>query len=158
MSDGKVPKLRWEYAAKSDPLPIPYTGSPYLFLGKQQFYCHQGKDFNLNKKEKYFAEKNNQMKSDHIWKRSRKNVQTTKKVDCPMKFAVKKIFRFTKYNLLNDSKSNKEKMKKEVKGDVLKSSESGRLVDDLGTLQYLLIFPNEKGHKFHYTREAASII
>ena len=57
LSDGKVPKLRWEYAAKSDLLPIPYTGSPYLFLGKQEFYCHQGKDFNLNKKEKSFAEK-----------------------------------------------------------------------------------------------------
>ena len=63
LSDGKVPKLRWEYAAKSDLLPIPYTGSPYLFLGKQEFYCHQGKDFNLNKKEKYFAEKNNWVKS-----------------------------------------------------------------------------------------------
>ena len=77
--DGKVPKLRWEYAAKSDLLPIPYTGSPYLFLGKQEFYCHQGKDFNLNKKEKYFAEKNNRMKSDHIWKKSRKNIQSSKK-------------------------------------------------------------------------------
>ena len=66
LSNGKVSQLRWEYAAKSDLLPIPYTGSSYLFLGKQEFYCHQGKDFNLNKKEKYFAEKNNQMNSDHI--------------------------------------------------------------------------------------------
>ena len=49
-------------------------------------------------------------------------------------------------------------MKKAVKGDILKSSESGRLIDDLVTLQYLGIFPNEEGHKFHYTREAASII
>ena len=36
-----------------------------------------------------------------------------------------------------------------VKGDILKSSESGRLIDDLGTLQYLIIFPNEERHKFH---------
>ena len=79
LSDGKVSKLRWGYAAKSDLLRIPYTGSPYLFLGKQEFYCHQGKDFNLNKKEKYLAEKNNQMKSDHIWKKSSKNIQPTKK-------------------------------------------------------------------------------
>ena len=49
-------------------------------------------------------------------------------------------------------------MKKAVKGDILKSSESGRSTDDLGTLQYLVIFPNEEGHKFHYTGEAASII
>ena len=49
-------------------------------------------------------------------------------------------------------------MNKTVKGDILTFSESGRLIDDLGTLQYLVIFPNEKGHKFHYTGEAASII
>ena len=128
LSDGKVvPKLRWEYAAKSDLLPIPYTESPYLFLGKQEFYCHQGKDFNLNKKENYFTEKNNQMKSNDIWKKSRKNIQPTKKLDCPVKFAVKKMFRFTKYHLLNDTKNNIEKTNKTVKGDILKFSESGSL-------------------------------
>ena len=105
LSDGKVPKLRWEYAAKWDLLPIPHTGSSCLFLGKQELYCHQGKDFNLSKKEKYFAEKNNQMKSDHIWKKSRKNIQPTKKE----KFVVKKIFRFTKYNLLNDTKKKQKR-------------------------------------------------
>ena len=49
-------------------------------------------------------------------------------------------------------------MNKAVKGDILKSSESGRLIDDPGTLQYLVILPNEEGHRFHYTGEAASII
>ena len=49
-------------------------------------------------------------------------------------------------------------MNNAVKGDILKSSESGRSIDDLGTLQYLVIFSNEEGHKFHYTGEAASIV
>ena len=62
-----------------------------------------------------------------------------KKIDCPVKFAVKKIMRISKYNLLNDTKNNREKMSKEVKCDILKSSKSGRLIDDLGTLQYLVI-------------------
>ena len=84
---------------------IPYTGSPYLFLGKQEFHCYPGEDFNLNKIEECFAEKNNQMKSDHIWKKSRKNMQPTKKMDCPVKFAVNKIFQFTKYSLQNDTKT-----------------------------------------------------
>ena len=35
-------------------------------------------------------------------------------------------------------------MNKTVQGVILKSSESGRLIDDLGTLQYLVIFPNEE--------------
>ena len=50
-------------------------------------------------------------------------------MDCPVK-----IFRFSKYNLLNDIKNNREKMSKTVKGDILKFTESGRLIDDLGTL------------------------
>ena len=49
-------------------------------------------------------------------------------------------------------------MNKAVKGDILKSSKSGGLLDGFGTLQYLVIFLNEKGHKFHHTGEAASII
>ena len=73
----------------------------------------------MNTKEKNFAEKNNQMKSYHIWKKSRKNIQPTKN-GLPVRFAVKKIFRFTKYNLLNDTKNNKEKTNKTVKGDILK--------------------------------------
>ena len=75
-----------------------------------------------------------------------------------MKLAVKKIFRFSKYNLLNDTKNNREKMNKAMKGDILKFSKSGRLLDDLGTFQHLVIFPNEKRQKSHYTGEAASII
>ena len=48
------------------------------------------------------------MKSDHIWKKSRKNIKPTKKMDCPVKFAVTKIFQFTKY-LLNDTKKQSRK-------------------------------------------------
>ena len=75
-----------------------------------------------------------------------------------MKFAVKKIFRFSKHNLQNVTKSNREKINKAVKADILKSSKSDLSIDVLGTLQYLAIFLNEEGHKFHYTIEAASII
>ena len=110
LPDGKVPKLRWEYTAKSDLLPIPYTGSPYLFLGKQEFYCHQGKDFNLNKKEKYFAEKNNQMKSENTLKKSRKNIQPTKKMDCLVKFEVKNNCK------IQSSKRHKKQSRKDEQG------------------------------------------
>ena len=78
LSDWKGPKLRWEHAAKSDLLSILYTGSPYIFLGKKESYCREGKVINLNKKENYFADKTNQMKSDHIWKKPRKIIQPTK--------------------------------------------------------------------------------
>ena len=68
------------------------------------------------------------MKSGHISKKSRKNIQPTKKMDFPMKFVVEKILRFTKYNFLNDTKNNREKMNKAVKGDILKFFDSGCLI------------------------------
>ena len=54
---------------------------------------HQGKDFNLNEKEKCFAKKKKKkkktlMKSDHKKKRSKTNIQTTIRMACPVKFAV----------------------------------------------------------------------
>ena len=50
-SNDKLPWLRWEYKAQNDLLPIPFTGCPYVMLRKQEYYCHQGQDFNQNKKE-----------------------------------------------------------------------------------------------------------
>ena len=91
------------------------------------------------------------MKSDHIWKKTRKIIQPTKKVDCLVKLAVKKIFLSSKYKVLIDTRNNREKMKKTLKGDILKFSESDRSIDDLKKLLYLVIFPHEKGYRFNYT-------
>ena len=55
-----------------------------------------------------------------IFGKSQEKIYSQQKNRLPVKFAVKKIFRFTKYNLLNDTKSNKEKTNKTVKGDILK--------------------------------------
>ena len=35
LSDGEIQILRWEYEAQDDILPIPFTNSPYIMLGKQ---------------------------------------------------------------------------------------------------------------------------
>ena len=40
VSDEKLPQLRWEYEAQNDLLPLPFTGCPYVMLGKQEYYCH----------------------------------------------------------------------------------------------------------------------
>ena len=75
-------------------------------------------------------------------------------MDCLVKLAVKKIFLSSKYKVLIDTRNNREKMNKTLKGDILKFSESDRSIDDLTKLLYLVIFPNEKGYKFNYTGEA----
>ena len=40
LSDGKVPKLRWEYAAKIDLLAILYTESECVLLYRRSSNCH----------------------------------------------------------------------------------------------------------------------
>ena len=56
-SNDKLPRLRWEHEVQNDLLPIPFTGCPYVMLGKREYYCHQGQYFNQNKKEMYRKQK-----------------------------------------------------------------------------------------------------
>ena len=57
LSDVKIQRLRWKYNAKDDLLPMSFTSSPYIMLGKQEYFCHQGKDYNKGKKDKYTEKK-----------------------------------------------------------------------------------------------------
>ena len=45
-------------------------------LGKQEYFCHQGKDYNKGKKDKYI-EKKNVLKQDHVF--TKKHTQPAKK-------------------------------------------------------------------------------
>ena len=49
--------VRWEYHRDDDSLKIEYTGVSFILIGKQRYQCHQGKDMNRKKKEKYRTEK-----------------------------------------------------------------------------------------------------
>ena len=49
--------VRWEYNRIDDPVKIPYTGIPFVMLGRQQYQCHQGKDISYKKKENYKEKK-----------------------------------------------------------------------------------------------------
>ena len=97
LSDGKIQRLRWKYQAQDDLLPITFTSSSYIMLGKQEYFCLQGKDYNKGKKDKCIEKKNVALKQDHVFRKSRKNTQPTKKLDCPVKFCVTKIYQFTSY-------------------------------------------------------------
>ena len=55
-------------------------------LGKEEYFCLQGKDCNKGKKDKYIEKKNVALMLDHVFTKSRKYTQPTKKLDCPVKF------------------------------------------------------------------------
>ena len=90
-------------------------------LGKQEYFCRQVKDYNKGKKNKYIEKKNAALKQGHVFTKSRKHTQPIKKLDCPVKFCVKKI----NQNLRDDL----ETLKKSKKN-----------CENLGSLQCLVIF------------------
>ena len=106
----------------------------------------------------YRKQKNKALKQNHICKGSSKHTDPTKKIDCPVKFCVKKINRFTTYRVTCNTKHNREKVTKLLREDLKNSREKNKKNKVFRSLQYLVIFPNENDHKFHYTGEAATYI
>ena len=75
-----------------------------------------------------------------------------------MKFCVKKIYRYTSYKDGIDTKNNREKINQNLRNNFETLKKNKKNCENLGSLQYLVIFPNENQHRFHYQGEAATVI
>ena len=75
-----------------------------------------------------------------------------------MKFCVKKIYRYTSNKVSIDTKNNREKINQNLRNDFETLKKNKKNYKNLGSLQYLVIFPNENQHRFHYQGEAATVI
>ena len=109
--------IRWEYHRDYDPLKIDYTGIPFILIGKQRYQCHQGKDMNQKKKEKYRTEKSQRLLRlhDHNFSKNRKLVQDTKKKGCPVIFSTKKFLSFPEFKIPSNTRNSKDKASKLIK-------------------------------------------
>ena len=79
-------------------------------------------------------------------------------MDCPVKFCVKNIYRFTSYKVGIDTKNNREKINQNLRNDLDTLKKKKKNFENLGSLQYLVLFPDENQHRFHYQGEAATVI
>ena len=75
-----------------------------------------------------------------------------------MKFCVKKIYRYTSYKVSIDTKNNREKINQNLGNDFETLKKNKKNCENLGSLQYLVIFPNENQHRLRYQGEAATVI
>ena len=87
-------------------------------LGKQEYFCHQGKDYNKGEKDKYIEKKIIALRQDHIFTKSSKYTQPIKKLECPVKLCVKKIYWFTSYKVGIDTKNSREKINQNFLNDL----------------------------------------
>ena len=75
-----------------------------------------------------------------------------------MKFCIKNIYRFTSYKVGIDTKNNREKINQNLRNDLDTLKKKKKNFENLGSLQYLVLFPNENQHRFHYQGEAATVV
>ena len=76
----KIPPICWEH--KKGDLQIDFDGIPYIWLGKCDYQCHQGKHKNTSIKQKHHLKQQAKLKSDHAASvQMIKLVQPSKKVN-----------------------------------------------------------------------------
>ena len=110
----------WEHNAKDDGFPIYFDGIPYIWLGRRHCKCHQGKDKSKAKRLKYRNKVNSKLLPNHqsIITKTRKLTQPTKKLDCPVTFHVKKIFRFPEFKIDTNAKWNQSVASKKLRNSL----------------------------------------
>ena len=126
---------------------IKFTGTPYLFLGSCQFQCHQVSDKYISKKVKFRETQKEKLTGDHAEPiKTKKLTQPSKKVGCPVTFAVKKIYSFPEYKILADTerqRTNASIKLRDILSNILKSCEEKKSRDFKvpRELQYITCFP-----------------
>ena len=75
-----------------------------------------------------------------------------------MKFYVKTIYRFTSCKVGIDTKNNREKINRNVRNYLETLNKNKKNCGNFGSLQYLVIFPNENQNRFHYQEEPSTVI
>ena len=98
----------------------------------------------FQKKMKYRENQRQKLCSDHPQRiKTRKLSQPTKKLDCPVRFQVKKIYRFPKFAIIKDTKHLRDvnsKALKEVLGK-LKLDKKTLFEESFGHLEYVCMIP-----------------
>ena len=141
----KIPPICWENHGKNDNFPIYFDGVPYIFLGNRDYQCHQGKDRNITKKRKYKETRKDLARgvdhTQHI--KTRKLSQPSKKLNCPVQFSVKKLYRFPEYKISKDTSWQRSSTSKKIKLVLQQLSiKKATTVDKVpGYLEYVTKFP-----------------
>ena len=146
----------------------------YLFSGKQEYHCHQGRDKHKKAKNNYLQKQTKRILHEHSHIKTRKSTQPTKKMNCPVKFTVKKIITFPSYSIEKDTKRRRTESSYSLRKHLvnikslnnLTASKHEKLVGDVTfdeekfkppILQYIVRLPKNERHVFHHTGRAAGL-
>ena len=176
ISSEKDIKISWENNYSGDYTPIEFNGTPFVFLNKRRYVCHQGKDKDEITKKKR-QEKADSANSEHYSRKKRQRSMESKKLNCPAQFTVKKILYFPEFSISSDTKRKRLHAAKLLREGLMKAKNShtsnGNFDDDVDfvvgkmkpkkkeivvSLQFITKFPSMSDHQFHHQGQAAGLI
>jgi len=147
-------KIYWEERS-SKQLPIPFTGVPFIVLGRQVRECCHGPDRHRSEKLKAKKLETLNKNADHGYYRNTKHscrfpLQVSKKLNCPASVQLRLILVFPAYRIESNSSWAKKKQAKLLREDLLSPEK-----EVVGTLNVLVALPAPDSHKNHLTNEFA---
>ena len=116
VSNDKLPTKMGIWSTKRS-FANPFYRPAVCYVRKESITAIKGKT-SVKIKKKCTENKKNALKQSYIYKGSRRHTQPTKKMDCPVKFCIKKIHRFTCYKVNCNTKHNREKVTKLLREDL----------------------------------------
>ena len=78
---------------------FPFDGIPFVCVGTINYQCHQGEDVDKITKIRRAKERDEKDDHDHTFRKRRKHFQCTKKLGCPSKVFMSRIFKFPEYKV-----------------------------------------------------------
>ncbi|XP_072177421.1 uncharacterized protein [Diadema setosum] len=147
-SEKKSFRLRWEYDDDLHPCKIPFTGVPFIAVGRKMMDCHQGKDRNIRQKERYALQIDTDKNPNS--KRKKQVLQRTKKVCCPATITITQIARLPDIKI----KENKEWTKRMAAAEFRKMLSKGHKPQQKS--EFYALFPRDEDHKGHPIKNEAA--
>ncbi|XP_046846818.1 uncharacterized protein LOC124456900 [Xenia sp. Carnegie-2017] len=121
MNSGKsLSRVQWSLS-NPDGISYAFDGIPFICIGTLNYHCHQGEDIDKSTKIKRAKERDENEGHDHTFRKRKKHFQPTKKIGCPSKVYMSRIFKFPQYKVEVSSGAIKPRRKMQERTSLLKT-------------------------------------
>ncbi|XP_042855676.1 uncharacterized protein LOC122242456 [Penaeus japonicus] len=136
-----------------DPVPVEYTGVPFIEAGTYVMECHLGMDTGIWNKRRYAARRDRIEEEEITAIKRRSRMYDTKKMGCPAKVHIKRILRLPDFKICQNTPAEREKNRKRIISAV------GRDIEAVNfQTEYYVLMPDLDCHKFHTVDIVAGVL
>ncbi|XP_037789691.1 uncharacterized protein LOC119585133 [Penaeus monodon] len=136
-----------------DPVPVEYTGVPFIEAGTYVMECHLGMDTGIWNKRRYAARRDRIEEEEIAVIKRRNRMYDTKKMGCPAKVHIKRILRLPDFKIWHNTAAEKEKNRKKIISAVRGDIEAVNF-----ETEYYVLMPDLECHKFHTVDVVAGVL